>query len=176
MERDNVHSACVVAPITESIKSRHARRLRIVSTNQQLDFYNLFSKSRQTRRMCSTLAEAIGLCIIPEGLSITLLPTVLLPRKPNPKTRTLVRKPRIPDQRDWRQRANKHFVSQSSVTDDYNSLLPQLKSSNVQDRWHYERVFYVPRSTFLLLDGILYVLQLTVGLDSEPFSYPGHGD
>jgi hypothetical protein len=81
MERDDVHSARVVAPITGSIKSRLARRFRIVSRNQQIDLYNSFSKSPETRRMCGILFEAIGLCVVPEGLSITLLPMVRLPPK-----------------------------------------------------------------------------------------------
>jgi len=85
-ERDVVWSAHTVAPITESIKSRLARQLRIVSRNQQVDLYTLFSKFSQTKKMCGTLFEAIGLCILPEGLDITLLPMVRLPQNLNAKS------------------------------------------------------------------------------------------
>ena len=60
MERDDVSSAHVVAPITQSVKSGLAHQLRIVSMNQQIDLYHLFSKSPQTRRMRGILLEAIG--------------------------------------------------------------------------------------------------------------------
>ena len=79
-------SAHTVAPITESIKSRLARQLRIVSRNQQIDLYTLFSKSSQSKKMCGTLFEAIGLRIVPEGLDITLLPMVRLPQNPNARS------------------------------------------------------------------------------------------
>jgi hypothetical protein len=48
MECDEVHSARVVTPVTELVKSRLARQLRVVSRNQQIELYQSFSKSPQT--------------------------------------------------------------------------------------------------------------------------------
>jgi len=85
-ERDVVWSAHTVAPITESIKSRLVHQLWIVSRNQQVDLYTLFSKSSQMKKMCSMLFKAIGLCIVLEGLDITLLLMVWLPQNLNAKS------------------------------------------------------------------------------------------
>jgi len=89
-ERDVVWSARTIAPITESIKSRLARQLRVVSRNQQIDLYTPFSKSSQTKKMRGTLFEAIGLDIahVTDGPAPSKCQILS----------TLVHKPRISDQ------------------------------------------------------------------------------
>jgi len=171
-ERDVIWSTHTVAPITESIKSRLARQLRTVSRNQQIDLYILFSKSSQTKNMCGTLFEAIGLCIVPEGLSITLLPMVRLPQNPNAKSHprwytshASLTNETLEAQRQQALRRSQTIqfpatTTQEFKTDDVLSLL--------------ERVFYVPVSAiqealdaFLLLHGILYILQFTIGQNHD---------
>jgi len=168
LERDNVCSAHTVAPITESIKSRLARQLRIVSRNQQIDLYNLFSKSSQTKKMCGTLFEAIGLCIVSDGLDITLLPMVRLPQNPNAKSHprwytshAYLTNETLEAQRQQALRRSEAIQLPPATTQEFkaNEIL-SLR----------EGVFFVPVSenqealdAFLLLHGILYILQFTVG-------------
>lgn len=168
MDRDNVWSAHAIAPITESIKSRLARQLRIVSRNQQIDLYDLFSKSPQTRRMCGTLFEAIGLCVVPEGLSITLLPMVRLPRKPNAKTRPRWYTSHVSLTNKNLEAARKQALRRSQTIQFPATTTQEFKSDDVLSL--RERVFYVPVSenqealdAFLLLNGILYILQFIFG-------------
>jgi hypothetical protein len=167
MKRNEVHSEGIVAPITESIKSRLARKLRIVSRNQQIELYNRFSRSPQTSRMCGIPFEAIGLCVFPEGLSITLLPMVRLPRKPNAKTRPRWYTSHVSLTNNTLEAARKQALSQSQTIQFPATTIQEFKTDDVLSL--LERVFYVPVSenqealdAFLLLDGILYILQFTV--------------
>jgi hypothetical protein len=119
--------------------------------------------------MCGTLFEAIGLCIVPEGLNITLLPMVRLPQNPNAKSH-----PR------W-------YTSHSSLTNETLEALRQqalrrseaiqfppattqeFKADEILSL--REGVFFVPVSenhdSFLFLHGILYILQFTVGQNHD---------
>ena len=45
--RDDVHSAHIVAPITEAIKTRLAGQLRRLSRNQQIELYNLLARAHK---------------------------------------------------------------------------------------------------------------------------------
>jgi hypothetical protein len=172
IERDNVHSARVVAPITASIKSRLARQLRIVSRNQQIDLYHLFSKSPQTKKMCGMLFEAIGLCIVPEGLDITLLPMVRLPQNPKAKSHprwytshAYLTNETLEAQRQQALRRSEAIQFPPAATQEFKAdEIPSLR----------EGVFFVPASdsqealdAFLLLHGILYILQFTVGQNHD---------
>jgi hypothetical protein len=168
MDRDNVHSARLVSPITESIKSRLARRLRIASRNQQIDLYDLFSKSPQTMTMCGTLFETIGLRVVSEGLSITLLPMVRLPPKPNSKTRPRWYTSHISLTNEILEAARQQALRRSQTIQFPATTIQEFKAGDVLSL--LERVFYVPVSeiqealdAFLLLNGILYILQFTVG-------------
>ena len=167
-ELDIVWSAHTIAPITEFIKSRLARRLRIVSRNQQIDLYNLFSKSSQTRKICGTLFEAIGLCMVPEGLDITLLLMVRLPQHPNAKSHprwytshASLTNETLEDQRQQALRRSEAIQFPPATTQEFKA--DEILSLR-------EGVFFVPVSesqealdAFLLVHGILYILQFTVG-------------
>ena len=167
-ELDIVWSAHTIAPITEFIKSRLARRLRIVSRNQQIDLYNLFSKSSQTRKICGTLFEAIGLCMVPEGLDITLLPMVRLPQNPNAKfhprwytSHASLTNETLEDQRQQALRRSEAIRFPPATTQEFKA--DEILSLR-------EGVFFVPVSesqealdAFLLIHGSLYILQFTVG-------------
>jgi len=168
IERDNVCSTHAVVPITEFIKSRLARQLRIASKNQQIDLYNLFSKSPQTRIMCGTLFEAIGLWVVPEGLTITLLPMVRLPRKPNTKIRPRWYTSHISLTNKTLEATRKQALRRSQTIQFPATTTQEFNSDDVLSL--RERVFYVPVSenqealdAFLLLNGILYIFQFTVG-------------
>lgn len=167
VERNNMRSACIVAPMTESIQSGLARQLRFVSRNEQIELYRRFSRFPQTMKMCGTLFEVIGLSVIPDGLTIKLLPMVRLPREPNSKNRpqwysshkTLTnedlearRKQALRESKTIELKATK---IQEFMTEDVLSLL--------------DSTFYIPipeneeaLDAFLFLNGILYILQLTV--------------
>ena len=167
-ERDVVWNAHTVAPITESIKSKLARQLRIVSRKQQIDPYTLFSKSSQTKKMCNTLFDAIGLCIVPEGLDITLLPMVRLPQNPNARSHppwytshASLTNETLEAQRQQALRPSEAIQFPPATTQEFkaNEILSLHKG-----------VFFVPVSeiqealdAFLLLHGILYILQFTIG-------------
>ncbi len=171
-ERDVVWSAHTVAPITESIKSRLARQLRIVSRNQQINLYTLFSKSSQTKKMCSTLFEAIGLCIVLEGLDITLLPMVWLPQNPNAKSHprwytshAFLTNETLEAQRQQALHLSEAIQFPPATTQEFkaNEILSLCKG-----------VFFIPvlesqeaLDTFLLLHGILYILQFTIGQNHD---------
>jgi len=167
IERDDVHSARVIMPTTESIKSRLARRFRIVSRNQQIDLYNLFSKSPETRRMCGTLFEAIGLCVVPEGLSITLLPMVRLPPKPDTKTRPRWHTSHVSLTNETLEAARQQALHRSQTIQLPATITQEFKANDALSL--LDGVFYVPVSeiqealdAFIFLNGILYILQFTV--------------
>ena len=170
--RDDVHSAHIVAPITETMKSRLARQLRRLTRNQQIELYNLFARVPQTRKMSGTLFEALGQDIFPQGLSVTLLPMVWLTRRSTAKSH-----PR------W----YSTHVSLSNKTLEAKRQQAQLQSQTIQipciTTKDYtvddilalsEHVFYVPISdyqealdAFLLLNGILYIFQFTIGKNNS---------
>jgi hypothetical protein len=118
--------------------------------------------------MCGTLFEAIGLCVVPEGLSITLLPMVRLPRKPNAKTRPRWYTSHVPLTNTALEAARKQALLRSQ-TIEFTAI--RTEEFETDDVLHLlEHVFYVPVSgnqealdAFVLLDGILYILQFTVG-------------
>ena len=168
VERDVVHSARVVTPVTELVKSRLARQLRVVSRNQQIELYLLFWKSPQTRKMCGTLFEAIGLCIFPEGLDITLLPMVRLSRGSQAKScprwytshEPLTNQTLEAERRQALRRSQKMQIPPTTTQEFNPDGILSLR----------EGVFYVPVSeiqealyAFLLLNGVLYILQFTAG-------------
>jgi hypothetical protein len=116
-KRDDVHGAHIVA--AETIKSRLASQLRRLSRNQQIELYNLFARVPRTRKMSGTLFEAIGQDVLPEGLNITLLPMVLLTRRPKAERQNpsaLVLKPHV----SVEQTGAEAPASTASVTDDTN--------------------------------------------------------
>ena len=166
--RDDVHSAHIVAPITEAIKSRLAGQLRRLSRNQQIELDNLFARVPQTRKMSGTLFEAIGQDVLPEGLSITLLPMIRLTRKPNAKTcprwyssHTSLSSKTLEAKRQQAQRRSQAIQIPPTTTREF-------KANEVLSL--AEHVFYVPISdnqeapdTLLLINGILYIFQFTVG-------------
>ena len=165
--RDDVHSAHIVAPITEAVKSRLASQLRLLSRNQQIELYNLFARVPQTRKMSGTLFEAIGQDVFPKWLKIALLPMVRLTRKPNACPRWYSSHVPLSSKLEPK-RPEAHLQSQTiqippTTTKEFNSN--EILSL-------CERVFYVPISNnqealdaFLLLDGILYIFQFTVAKD-----------
>jgi hypothetical protein len=166
MERDDVHSGRVVAPITLSIKSKLARRFRIVSRNQQIDLYNSFSKSPETRPMCGTLFEAIGLCVVPEGLS--MLPMVWLPPKPDTKTQPSWQTSHVSLTNETLEAARQQALHRSQTIQFPATTTQEFKANDALSL--LDGVFYVPVSetqepldAFILLNGILYILQFTVG-------------
>jgi len=168
IEHDDMSSAPAVAPITESIKSRLAHQLRIVSRNQQIDLYILFSKSPQTRRMCGTLFESIGLGVVPEGLEITLLPMVRLPRGSNAKSRPRWYTSHASLTNKTLEAKRKEALLRSQTIQFPDTTTQEFKTDEILSLC--EGVFYVPVSenqealdAFLLLNGILYILQFTVG-------------
>jgi hypothetical protein len=171
-ERDVVWSAHTVAPITESIKSKLARQLRIVSRNQQIDLYTLFSKSSQTKKMCGTLFEAIGLCIVPEGLDITLLPMVRLPQNPNAKSHPCWYTSNASLTNETLEAQCQQALRRSEAIQFPPATTQEFKADEILSL--REGVFFVPVSgnqealdAFLLLHGILYILQFTVGQNHD---------
>jgi len=168
IERDILPSAHTVSPITESIKSRLALQLRIASRNEQIELYTLFSKSPQTKKMCGTLFEAIGLCVVPEGLSITLLPMVRLSRSSNTKSRPRWYTSHAPLLNETLEAKRKEALHQSQTIKFPPTTIQEFKANEILSLC--EGVFYIPVSeiqealdVFLLLNGILYILQFTVG-------------
>ena len=168
LECDNVCSAHTVAPITETIKSRLARQLRIVSRNQQIELYNLFSRSPQTKKMCGTLFESIGLCIVPEGLDITLLPMVRLPQNPNTSTHPRWHTSHAYLTNETLEAKRQQALRHSEAIQFPPATTREFKADEVLSLC--EGVFFVPVSesqealdAFLLLYGILYIFQFTVG-------------
>ena len=168
VERDCVHSSVVVAPITDSIMSRLARQLRVVAINEQVDLYNHFSNASQSKKMSGMLFEAIGLRVIAKGLTITLLPMVRLPGKSNAKTGPCWYTIHVPLTDKAMEAEREQALFQSQKIQFSPTTIREFKTDSVLSL--VERIFYVPASemqealdSFLLLDGILYILQFNVG-------------
>jgi len=163
-KRNDVHSMHLVAPVTELIKSRLARQLRTISRNQQIELYDLFSKSPETKGMCGTLFEAIGLCVVPEGLDITLVPMVRLPRGSN--TNWYASHTSLPDETLEAQR--ERALGRSQVIQIPPTTTQEFNTIDILTL--HEGIFYVPVSetqepldAFLFLNDILYILQFSIG-------------
>jgi hypothetical protein len=172
MERDFLHSTRVVVPVTELIKSRLARQLRILSRNQQIELYRLFPNAPQTKGMCGTLFEAIGLSVVPEGLDITLLPMVRLPRSSNAKLRPRCYTSHASLTNEILEGEREQALNRSQTIQIPPTTTEEFKADDIMSL--REGVFFVPASgveealdAFLFLNGILYILQFTVGQEGS---------
>jgi hypothetical protein len=176
VERNDMHSYCIVKPMTESIQSGLARQLQIVSRKEQIELYRLFSKSPQTMQMCGTLFEAIALNMIPEGLTIKLLPMVRLHREPNSKNR-----PRWYSSHKTLTNEDLEARRKEALRESKTVQLPAtetriFKKGEVLSL--LDGSFYTPIAgneetldAFLFQNGILYIIQLTVA--GHHFIKPG---
>jgi hypothetical protein len=165
-ERDELNCGHIVAPITEFIKSRLASQLRLLARNQQIELYTLFARVPQTKIMSGLLFEAIGQVVLPEGLGITLLEMVWLNRKPTAKSRPRWYSSHTPLSN--KSLEAKRRQAQSQTIQIPPTTIQEFTSDDILSLT--ERVFYVPVSdneealdAFLLLDGVLYIFQFTVG-------------
>jgi len=165
---DDVHSAHIVAPITEAIKTRLAGQLRHLSRKQKIELYNLFARVPQTRKISGTLFEAIGQDVLPEGLNITLLPMVRLTRKPNAKTRPHWYSSHTSLSNKILEAKRQQAELRSQMIQIPRITTREFKTNEVL--FLAEHVFYVPRSdnqealdAFLLVNGVIYIFQFTVG-------------
>src|SRR5258708_20407950 len=94
--------------------------------------------------MCGTLFEAIGLCVVPEGFRITLLPMVRLPRKPNAKTRPRCYTSHVSLTNKILEAPRKQALLQSQTIQFPATTIQEFKPNDVLPL--LERFFYVPLS------------------------------
>jgi hypothetical protein len=122
--------------------------------------------------MCSTLFEAIGLCIVLEGLDITLLPMVRLPQNPDVKSHPRWYTSHASLTNETLEAQCQQALRRSEAIQFPPATTQEFKADEILSL--REGVFFVPVSgdqealdAFLLLHGILYILQFTVGQNHD---------
>jgi hypothetical protein len=174
-QRDDVHSPPVVAPITPSIQSRLAARVRNLHRDEQIRLYKYFERVPQSRKVAGIFYEAIVQSYLQDGRILKLVPMVTLEEKKRKRSED-------ESQHQW---YSSHIIIHNPALE-----ARRLKVSNGFDvNIHPNRileysdnglqsiepnVFYVPEMTnqkafdsFVLLNDILYIFQITVGMHHD---------
>ncbi len=174
--RDDIHSPAIVAPITPSIKSRLSTRFRNLHRDEQIRLYKYFERVPESRKVAGIFYEAIVQSYLQDGRILKLVPMVTL---------DIEKKRKRSEDESQHQWYSSHIVIHNSALE-----ARRLKVSNgIEVDIHPNRileytdnglqsiepnVFYVPEMTnqkafdsFVLLDGLLYIFQITVGMHHD---------
>jgi hypothetical protein len=177
MDREDVYSAPVVAPITHYIQSRLANQLRSLHADEQVRLYRLFARVPQSRKVAGLFYEPRGQVCLQEGMTLELVPMVTFATD---QRRERLASGRLKPQPLWYS-SHKPLPTKLEVLRQQ-ALQSKLSVKIAPSRTHeytdtglgsiVPNVFYVPEKenekaldSFILLDGILYILQFTIALN-----------
>ena len=171
-QRDNVHSPAVVAPITPSMQSRLATRFRNLHRDELIRLYKYFERVSELRKVAGIFYEAIVQSYLQDGRILKLVPMVTLEG-----TKTADE-----SQHQW---YSSHIIIHNPALDARRLQVSNGFDVNIHPNRTLEysdnglqsiepNVFYVPKMTnqkafdsFVLLDGLLYIFQITAGLHHD---------
>ncbi|KIM90035.1 hypothetical protein PILCRDRAFT_812840 [Piloderma croceum F 1598] len=85
-QRDDVHSQAVVAPITDSIKSRLSNQFRNLPRAEQIRLYKFFEKMPELRKTAGIFYQAIVQSRLQKSVFLELVPMVKLEKRKRSKT------------------------------------------------------------------------------------------
>jgi len=174
-QRDNIHSPAVVAPITPSIQSRLSTCFRNLHRDEQIRLYKYFERVPESRKVAGIFYEAIVQSYLQGGRILKLVLMVSLEETKRKRSEDEL-------QHQW---YSSHIIIHNPALE-----ARRLKVSNGFDiNIHPNRileysdnglqsiepnVFYVPEMTnqkafdpFVLLEGFLYIFQITVGMHHD---------
>ena len=174
-QRDNVHSPAVVAPITPSIQSRLSTRFRNLHRDEQIRLYKYFERVPESRKVAGIFYEAIVQSYLQDGRILKLVPMVTLEE-------TKRKRSEDESQHQW---YSSHIIIHNPALEARRLKVLNSFDVNIHPNRILEysdnglqsiepNVFYVPEMTnqkafdsFVLLDGLLYIFQITVGVHHD---------
>ena len=173
-QRDDVHSGAVVAPITHAIQSRLSTKFRNLHRDEQIRLYKYFERMPESRKVGGIFYEAIVQSYLQDGRLLELVPMVTL--------EGMKKRPEEELQHQW---YSGHIIIHNPALEARRQHVSNRLEVNIHPNRTLEytdnglqsiepNVFYVPEVTnqkafdsFILLDGLLYIFQITVGLKHD---------
>jgi hypothetical protein len=175
-DRDDVRSDRIVSPTTDVIKSRLANQLRNVTQAELIRLYKHFDKVPESRKTSGIYFEAAAQQLIWNGITLKLVPMVRL--TPDLKRKQSEGQARAPLPQWHSSHISFHNKSlermrQQALEDGIVLIIRPVAISEYSNNGPTSidtGVFYVPEAgnqvaldSFILLDGVLYIFQFTVG-------------
>jgi hypothetical protein len=163
-DREDVFSKAIVAPITSSIQSRLADHFRTLEHQEQIRLYKRFSEVPALRATTGIFFEAAARRLLEGGVTLTIVPMVRLPygnlwytsHVPLSNATLEASRQEARQQRLW-------VIIPRCWPIEYSDGGPPFITSDV---------LYVPEMTnqvaldsFIIINGLLYILQFTVARD-----------
>jgi hypothetical protein len=174
-ERDDIHSQSTVAPITLSIQSKLAARFRNLHRDEQIRLYKYFQRVPELRKVAGIFYEAIVQSYLQDGRILELVPMVTLEESKRKRSKD-------GPQRQWH---SSHILIHNPALELRRQQVSNIFEVDIRPNCIHEytddglhsiepNTFYVPEMTnqkfldsFILLDGILYIFQITIGMQHD---------
>jgi len=171
--RDDVHSRAVVAPITHAIQSKLSAQFRNLHRDEQIRLYKYFERVPESRKVAGIFYEAIVQLYLQEGRLLELVPMVTLEG---------TKRKRSGQEHQW---YSSHIIIHNPALEALRQTVSNRPTVDIRPNRTLEytdngmqsiepNVFYVPANTnqkafdsFILLNGLLYIFQITVGLKHD---------
>jgi len=164
---ENVASLPIVGPITSYVHSRLVCRLRTVERREQVRLYKRFAKTSDSRALAGIAFEAAGQAMLQDGMDLQLVPmwhhpaTKRIPLPPWHSSHVLQHVAQLEQLRQNALGKTLSLEVRPSRILEYTDNGPLSIEANV---------FYLPEMSnqvafdaFILLNGILYLFQFTIG-------------
>jgi len=178
VERDDIHSRAAVAPITLSIQSKLAARFRNLHRNEQIRLYKYFERVPESKKVAGVFYEAIVQSYFQNGRILELVPMVTLPVKETKRKRSEDKSEDGPQPQWYSSHIFIHNpaleLRRQRVSNSFEVNIRPIHILEYTDKGLQSiepNVFYVPEMTnqkafdsFILLDGLLYIFQITIGM------------
>src|SRR5258708_7980290 len=181
-QRDDVYSKAVVAPITPSIQSRLSTCFRNLHQDEQIRLFKYFQRVPESRKVAGIFYEAIVQSYLQDGRVLTLVPMVTLEEEKTDKKKRK-RSEEAESQHRW---YSSHIIIHipaleahrlTAVSNGFEVNIHPNRTIEYRDNGLQSiepNVFYVQKMTkqndfdsFILLDGHLYIFQITVGMQHD---------
>ena len=163
---ENVAGRVIVEPITPYIRSKLVYQFRILERRDQVRLYKRFAKTPDSRALAGIAFEAAGQAMLQDGIDLTLVPMVHLPKSSDRRpqwhsSHVLLRDVALEKLRKGALKQPINIQVRPDGIFEYTDNGPLSIEPNV---------FYVPSisnqvafDAFILLNGIIYLFQFTIG-------------
>lgn len=168
-DKENVHSPAIISPMTSFIKSKLANRFRALGRHEQIRLYKHFAKVPASKGLAGIFFEAAGQRRLQDGITLEIVPVVRLSssrRGTDPQwysSHSLLRNPELEASRQNALQQRQFLQIPSCSPIEYPNDGPSSIISNI---------IYLPELTnqvavdsFIVINGLLYVLQFAIGGD-----------
>jgi hypothetical protein len=164
---ENVASLPIVEAISPYVRSKLVYQIRILKRRDQVRLYKRFAKTSDSRALAGIAFEAAGQAMLQDGIDLALVPMVHLPSKMND------RRPQWHSSHVLLCDAALEQLRQDVLTKTLNIQVRPDRVFEYTDNgplFIEANVFYLPSlsnqvafDAFILLDGIIYLFQFTIG-------------